>query len=692
MAYDSKRALELLRIGSGRPHATFREGQEDAIRYVVEGKGRLLVVQKTGWGKSFVYFIATKLLRESGAGPALLISPLLALMRNQIAAAERMGVRAATINSDNMDDWTAVEAKLAKGEIDILLISPERLANERFRTQVLAGIAAQVSLLVIDEAHCISDWGHDFRPHYRLLERIVKTLPPNVRLLATTATANNRVMEDLAAVLGPKLDVSRGDLNRSSLSLQTIRLPSQAERLAWLAEQLTLLQGHGIIYTLTVRDANQVAEWLRTQGFNVEAYTGETGDRRHELEQALLNNQVKALVATTALGMGYDKPDLAFVIHYQMPGSVVAYYQQVGRAGRALDSAYGVLLSGQEESEITDWFIRSAFPTRREVADVLGALEKEPNGLSVPELLSRVNLSKGRVEKTIALLSLESPAPIAKQGTKWQLTAATLSEAFWDRAERLTALRRDEHQQMQDYVSLPFGHHMGFLIKALDGDASGVMEPALPPLPTAADAELVKAAVAFLRRTSLPIAPRKKWPDGGMLQYGVKGLIAPDHQAESGKALCIWGDAGWGGLVRQGKYHDGHFSDELVFACVQMIQEWNPQPAPAWVTCIPSLRHPDLVPNFAQRLAAALNLPFHMVIVKTDARPEQKTMANSTQQARNIDGSLTLNGQAIPPGPVLMVDDMVDSRWTLTVSAWLLRKGGSGEVWPIALSQTGHDE
>ena len=690
--YVSERALELLRLGSGNANATFRESQEDAIRHIVEGKGRLLVVQKTGWGKSFVYFIATKLLREAGGGPALLISPLLALMRNQIAAAERMGVRAATINSDNTDDWTAVEGKLAKGEIDILLISPERLANERFRTHVLAGIAAQISMLVIDEAHCISDWGHDFRPHYRLLERIVKTLPPNLRLLATTATANNRVMDDLAAVLGPKLDVSRGDLNRTSLSLQTIRLPSQAERLAWLAEQLSTLQGHGIIYTLTVRDANQVAEWLKTQGFNVEAYTGETGDRREQLEQALLNNHVKALVATTALGMGYDKPDLAFVIHYQMPGSVVAYYQQVGRAGRALDSAYGILLSGEEESDITDWFIRSAFPTRKEVAGVLGALEEESNGLSVPELLSRVNLSKGRVEKTIALLSLEAPAPIAKQGSKWQLTSAMLGDAFWGRAERLTALRQDEHQQMQDYVSLPYGEHMGFLIGALDGDPSGVTEPTLPPLPNTVDAELVKAAVAFLRRTSLPIEPRKKWPDGGMPRYGVRGVIAPEYRANSGKALCVWGDAGWGRIVRDNRYQDGYFSDQLVQACVEMITQWWPEPAPEWVTAIPSLKHPEIVPNFAKRLADSLGLPFYQVLIKTEDRPEQKAMANSYQQARNLDGSLALVDQSIPSGPVLLVDDIVNSRWTLTVAAWLLRGAGSGEVWPIALSQTGHDD
>jgi len=692
VAYDPNRALELLRIGSGRADATFRDGQEDAIRHIVEGKGRLLVVQKTGWGKSFVYFIATKLLREAGAGSALLISPLLALMRNQIAAAERMGVRAATINSDNQDEWKSVEAKLRRNEVDILLIAPEKLGNDWFNTEVLAGIAGQISLMVIDEAHCISDWGHDFRPHYRLLERIARTLPANLRLLATTATANDRVMEDLVAVLGPNMKVLRGDLNRSSLTLQTMRLPSQAVRLAWIAQQLSSLPGHGIIYTLTIRDANQLADWLKAQGFAVEAYTGKTGDRREELEQALQENKVKALVATTALGMGYDKPDLAFVIHFQMPGSVVAYYQQVGRAGRALESAYGVLLSGDEEEGITDWFIRSAFPTRQEVGEVLGALNEAPEGLSIPDLMTCVNMSKGRIEKTITALSLESPAPIAKQGTKWQLTAAELGDEFWARADRLTKLRRAELQQMQEYVSRPFGQHMGFLIDALDGDSSTVSPPSLPPLSEDVDQLLVREAEEFLCRTSLPIEPRKKWPVGGMPQYGIHTASTITYQAQPGKALCVWGDAGWGGLVRQGKYHDGHFSDDLVAACVKMIKEWNPQPSPTWVTCVPSLRHPELVPNFAQRLAAALGLPFHMVIVKTDERPEQKTMATSTQQARNIDGSLALNGQPIPPGPVLLVDDMVDSRWTLTVSAWLLRKSGSGVVWPMALSQTGHDE
>ena len=687
MSYDAERALALLRVGSGLPAAEFREGQEGAIRHVADGRGRLLVVQKTGWGKSFVYFIATKLLREQGLGPALLVSPLLALMRNQIAAAERMGIRAATIHSDNREKWEEVEGAIRRGEVDILLISPERLANERFREEVLAEVAGQIALLVIDEAHCISDWGHDFRPHYRLIERIVGTLPANLRLLATTATANDRVMDDLAAVLGPDLEVSRGDLHRPSLVLQTIRLPGQAERLAWLAEHVPGLPGSGIVYTLTVRDANQVAAWLRSRGLDVEAYTGETGERRGELEQALLENRVKALVATTALGMGFDKPDLAFVIHYQTPGSVVAYYQQVGRAGRALEAAHGVLLSGVEDTDITDYFIESAFPTRKEVGDVLGALEAAPGGLSVPELMAKVNVGKGRIDKTIALLSLESPAPIAKQGTKWQLTAARLGDAFWERAERLTALRRSEQAQMQEYVSLESGH-MEFLIRALDGEPGDLSAPELAPLPATTDPDLVRQAIEFLRRTSLPIEPRKAWPSGGMPRYEVKGRIDPALQAQPGRALCYWGDAGWGSTVRHGKYHDGRFSDDLVAACRQLVTEWGPDPAPAWVTCVPSRRHPELVPDFARRLAEALGLPFEPVLVATEDRPEQKTMANSTQQARNVDGSLELQGQ-LRGGPVLLVDDMVDSRWTLTVAAWLLRATGSGEVWPLALAQAG---
>ena len=676
MNYDGRRALDLLRRGTGLPEAAFRCGQEKAVQHVVEGLGRLLVVQRTGWGKSFVYFVATKLLREAGMGPALLVSPLLALMRNQIAAAERMGVRAETINSDNKEEWKRVEAAVLHDEVDILLISPERLGNERFVERVLATVSDRVSLLVIDEAHCISDWGHDFRPDYRRIGRIVGALPPNLRLLATTATANDRVVQDLQAVLGPSLAISRGSLNRPSLALQTIRLRSQAERLAWLAEQVPVMPGSGVIYTLTVRDAEQVAEWLRSRDLVVEAYTGNSGERRPSLEKALLDNEVKALVATTALGMGFDKPDLAFVVHYQAPGSVVAYYQQVGRAGRALDSAFGVLLGGEEDTDITGFFIDTAFPGRRQVDDVIAALEASPEGLSEPQILSLVNIRKGRLSQLMKILSLEAPPPVVKEGARWQLTAASLTREFWQRAERLTTLRRREQEQMQQYVDLESGH-MEFLIRALDGDLGEATAEAHADLAAEPQRRTVLEAIAFVKGAFHEIAPRKRGP---------RKLIPPELRAEPGRTLCHWKDAGWGRLVQSGKYREGRFSDELVEAAVELVRRWSADPAPQWVSCVPSLRHPELVPDFAERLAEALGLPFRPILIKTENRPEQKTMENSAQQVANVWGSLELSG---PPSaaPVLLVDDIVDSRWTFTTAAWLLRSEGSGEVWPLALAQ-----
>ncbi len=688
MSFQPDRALELLRLGTGQPTAEFRDDQEEAIRFVVEGRGRLLVVQKTGWGKSFVYFIATRLLREAGNGPALLVSPLLALMRNQIAAAERMGVRAATINSNNQSEWNEVLNALHADAVDILLISPERFSNEEFRTGPLAEIAGRISLFVVDEAHCISDWGHDFRPDYRRIERIMRTLPPNLRLLATTATANERVMEDLRDVLGSDLKIMRGDLSRPSLLLQTIRMPTQAERLAWLAQTIPTIAGSGIVYTLTVRDAEQVADWLRSRGISAEAYTGRSGDRRPELEQALLSNRVKALVATTALGMGFDKPDLSFVIHYQAPGSVVAYYQQVGRAGRAVDAAYGVLLSGTEETEINEYFINSAFPTPDEARLVLQALERASEGLSIYELAACVNLSQSRIQKTLDLISLESPSPVVKVGTRWQLTATDLSDEFWARAKRLSNLRRYEQFEMQEYVKLESGH-MEYLIDVLDGDPSQVRVPKLTPLPDEPSRDLVNDAIAFLRRSDVPFELRQRWPPGGMPQYGVRGVIPESHRARAGRGLCIWGDAGWGSLVQMGKYQDDFFDDDLVDACVNMVMRWNLEPWPAWVTCVPSLRHPELVPDFAERLAARLGLPFHPALVIKISRPEQKTMKNSSQQALNLDEAFDVDSTRILNEPVLLVDDIVDSGWTMTVCSWLLREHGSGEVLPLALAVLG---
>src|SRR5688572_29580980 len=396
------RALLKQMLGSA---ADFRDGQWEAIDQIANQRRRLLVVQRTGWGKSIVYFLATRILRDAGAGPTLLISPLLSLMRNQILATERLGVRAATIHSENVTDWGEVEATLANNALDLLMISPERLANPEFLKKLLPLLQGRVGLFVVDEAHCISDWGHDFRPDYRRILQVMKLLPPDVPVLCTTATANDRVVRDIETQI-PHLQVLRGPLVRSSLRLYNIRLAHQSDRLAWLAHFLPQLPGNGIVYCLTIQDARRVAAWLQAKKISARAYHADLeAVERVEIEERLLRNEVKALVATVALGMGFDKPDLGFVIHFQRPGSVVAYYQQVGRTGRAVDSAFGILLNGSEDDEISDYFIRTAFPPVEVMQGVLAAVEKR-GPLTIDDIGAELNQNRGAIEKALKLLEV----------------------------------------------------------------------------------------------------------------------------------------------------------------------------------------------------------------------------------------------------------------------------------------------
>jgi ATP-dependent DNA helicase RecQ len=680
--------LHYLRVAVGRDDAQFRDGQLACIGEAVRG-GRLLVVQRTGWGKSIVYFLATRLLRDRGAGPTLIVSPLLSLMRNQLAAAERIGLHSATINSSNTEEWETVIAGLRRNAFDVLLISPERLANDAFRQNVLVPMAGNVGLFVIDEAHCISDWGHDFRPDYRRIGQLFKLLPQNLPVLATTATANDRVVADVAAQLG-EVSISRGPLVRESLRLQNIVLPDQASRMAWLAQHLPSLPGSGIVYTLTVRDAERVAEWLRLRGINAAAYHADSADREL-LEAKLMNNEVKALVATVALGMGFDKPDLGFVVHYQRPGSVVHYYQQVGRAGRAVDEAFGILLHGREDDEIIDYFIRQAFPPAADVADVLSALDAAHDGLTVQQLEGSVNLPPQRLEKTLKLLATEARAPIRKEASRWYR-----SPVPWrfdvEKVRQLTALRHAEQQRMNEYMSTS-SCLMRFLATELDdpyaADCGRCANCAGAVVAEGVDPSLVNQAAEFLRRTRVVIEPRKLWPAEGLPEHGFRGRIG-DHSMEPGRALALWGDGGWAELVHKGKYEDGRFAEELVAACAAMFKEWDPAPRPAWVTCIPSRKHPNLVPDFARRLAERLRLPFSPAIEKLRDNAPQKAMENSVQQVRNLDGVFRVDAKQVESSPVLLVDDITDSRWTLTVAGALLRRAGCTTVFPLVLADASH--
>ncbi|HEV7886721.1 MAG TPA: RecQ family ATP-dependent DNA helicase [Acidimicrobiales bacterium] len=681
-------AEHLLHILTGNPAARFRPGQWEAIDRLVHHRGRALVVQRTGWGKSAVYFLATRLLRDQGAGPTVLISPLLALMRNQLQMAERAGIRAATINSANTEAWDEVEEQVQAGGIDVLLVSPERLQNHRFRDRVLPGLVKQAGLLVVDEAHCISDWGHDFRPDYRLISRVLRLLPSTVPVLCTTATANDRVVEDIAAQLGEGLEVLRGPLGRESLELASLVLSEPAQRLAWLATVIADLPGSGIVYCLTVADARRVAEWLKHKGIDAASYTGEhEGAEREALEEKLLANEVKVVVATSALGMGFDKPDLSFVVHFQSPGSVVAYYQQVGRAGRGLDRAVGILLRGREDAEIQDYFIESAFPAQNRAEEVVALLAARAEAMTMFEIEQEVNIRHGRLENMLKVLEVDG-AVERVGGGGWQRTLKPWAYDA-DRVARVTATRRKEQAAMVEYGRTD-ECRMAFLRRQLD-------DPEAEPCgrcdnctgkrwPTEVDTGLAAEAAEFLRHAHITVEPRKQWPKGPTAAGAPRGNIALDLRLLPGRALSVAGDGGWGRLVRQGRSRDGGFGDELVDAMAELLARWGPDPAPQWVACVPSAAHPELVPAFAERLAGVLGLPFLEAVRRTrEARP-QKEMENSAQQFGNVYGAFEVMSP-VPPTPVLLVDDIVDSGWTLTTVGVALREAGSGPVLPVVLAR-----
>jgi ATP-dependent DNA helicase RecQ len=669
------------------PDANFRHGQLEAIEAVAGDRRRVLLVQRTGWGKSAVYFIATKLLREQHAGPTLLVSPLLALMRNQIEMATRLGVRAETINSTNPDDFVPIVERLRGDEIDLLLVSPERFANERFRDEMLSVVAERVGLLVVDEAHCISDWGHDFRPDYRRIVRVLELLPRDVPVLCTTATANDRVIADITDQLGDDLVTIRGTLDRESLALAVADAPTQAERLAWLARTIPTYEGSGIVYVLTVADTERVASFLRRQGIDAEAYSGGTdADDRVRLEQALLANEIKAVVATSALGMGFDKPDLGFVIHYQSPGSPIAYYQQVGRAGRALDHAPAVLLRGLEDRDIQDFFIDTAFPSQERAEEIVSVLAGAPEAMSVSRIEAAVNVRRGRLEQMLKVLEVDGA--LRREGGRYLRTPAPWTYPT-ERIEHITRLRRDEQRTMRDYAETE-GCLMEFLRRQLDDPEAApcgrCMNCTGEPLVIDVDEAVRSAALEHLRGSTLIVEPRRQWPSN-LGDGGPKGRIAEDERLEPGRALSVIGDGGWGRLVRDGRHELEHFDDELVGAAADLIRErWAPDPAPTWVTCVPSMSHPSLVPDLASRLAEALSLPFHDIVVKVEENQPQAVMQNSAQQLRNVWGAFEMRG-AVPAEPVLLVDDLSDSRWTLTVVGRALRLAGSGPVWPFVLAQ-----
>lgn len=657
--------------------AEFRDGQWDAISKTLQPASRLLVVESTGWGKSAVYFLATQALRKRGS-MSLIVSPLLALMRNQIELAAKMGVRAAAINSSNVKEWDEVEQRILAGEVDALFVSPERLANERFRSRILESIIPKVGLLVIDEAHCVSDWGHDFRPDYKRVMRILPLLPKGASVLATTATANERVISDLQSQFGESLQIQRGKLMRRSIRLSAFQLPSSAQRLAWLAKYLPRFEGTGIVYTLTIHDAEMVAAWLKLQGLNVEPYHGVLDpEERLRLEDAFSANQLKALIATSALGMGYDKPDIGFVVHYQMPGSPVAYYQQVGRAGRGVDTAFGVLLVGAEDEEIAEHFRSSSSPPREAFEAVIASLKDGPKPLHA--LVERARLRQSIVQQCLDILDAEGYIGNGPDGFS---VLSSINEFDLGRSERVRAQREEEMRQMQAYA-VTSECRMIALARLLHDDANepcGRCDICKPLSPIQLDDAHVVQAQKFMKGLAYEIEPKKMMPITP--EHAKSRKLPVDEQVLPGLALSSYGDPEWGRMVREGKYQEDAFGKELIEASLVALRRYNIQPD--WVTWVPSTRHPHLLSAFAQALADELGVPAIDSVRKNEENQPQKLMLSTAAQFANVWDAFGIENAR--PGIVLLVDDVVDSGWTLSAIGRKLRLAGVDAVIPFALA------
>jgi ATP-dependent DNA helicase RecQ len=666
-----------------------RDDQWVAIEALVVQGRRALVVQRTGWGKSAVYFIAAKLLRAAGRGPTVIVSPLLALMRNQVASAERAGVRAATINSSNVTEWDEVHQRVTSGDLDVLLVSPERLNNPDFRDAVLPSLAADAGLVVVDEAHCVSDWGHDFRPDYRRIRTLIGELGSGIPVLATTATANDRVVQDVAAQLGVgggDTLVLRGGLDRESLRLSVVHAGGPAQRAAWLAAQLNSLPGSGIVYTLTVSQAHDVAALLREQGHAVASYTGSTeAAEREQLEADLLNNRVKALIATSALGMGFDKPDLGFVVHLGAPSSPIAYYQQVGRAGRATSSAEVILLPGKEDADIWRYFASVAFPSEALVRKVIAELEPD-RALSTAALEPLVDLNRSRLEMVLKVLDVDGAVRRVKGG--WISTGEPWSYDE-ERYRNLDAARQREQQAMLDYQSTT-ECRMVFLRSQLDdpeldGQGCGRCDNcAGAHFAADVDAGAAAAVRDQLMRPGVEIAPRKQWPTG-LSSLGIKLSGRISGGAEPGRVIGRMTDLGWGARLRQLLDEpDGEVPDAVVQAAVAVLKAWNWKGRPVAVLGLDSERHPQLVSSLVTRLAELGRLQnLGTLYYRPQRRPV--TAANSAYRVAALVDSWETPTLDVS-GPVLLVDDLVDTGWTMTMATQVLRAAGAPAVLPFAIA------
>lgn len=675
-------------FGSG---ASFRDGQDFAINKVLHKK-RVLVVQKTGWGKSLVYFLATKLLRQRGEGVTLIISPLLALTRNQIDSTKKYGIVADCINSQinkTVKEREQIVNRCNHRQCDVLFITPEQLQKEDF-IQLLSQL--KIGLFVVDEAHCISDWGHDFRPDYRRIHQLLQILPKNIAVLATTATANERVIADVANQLGD-CEIIRGDLQRESLHLHKLYLPTTEKKYAWIAKNLKTLPGSGIIYATTIRECERLAAWLRHNAIDASAYHSNLNeDNKIELENQLMNNKLKVLVSTIALGMGYDKEDISFIIHYYTPKSVIEHYQQIGRAGRGIDQAVCILLyGGKEENSINEYFIYNSFPKQEYIDYVLDFLNQN-NEVKKSTLEKEMNVKTATLDQILKLLMIEGFITKDSKGRYYRTLKPYNSQK--DYYDSVIQMKLRDYQELLDFQQTN-DCQMAYLTRALDdphsrkcGKCSTCVGNHWNWTNDKLSIEEIEKVFTFFAKDFIIIEPRKK-----SMIYNRKLTKV----YENGLALSYYHEV-LGQEAKRGKYTDQHFSDLLVKASVDKLKRFFREKeigiTNLIVVPIPSNRWPQLVPDFAERLANTLQCKYVHIFAKKPNEPEQKSLLNSIHQEQSIRNHLYIfNMVQLDNQHILLVDDFVDSKWTFTVATELLGESYKNiKVTPFALADiSGND-
>ncbi len=655
----------------------FYDEQWEAIRRLLNGE-RILMIQRTGFGKSLCYqFPATQF-----SGITVIFSLLIALMRDQVKALNNKGVSARYINSEqSAEENSSTIQDALNGKVKILYIAPERQENMEW---IEATRKMNLSMVVIDEAHTISVWGHDFRPAFRRIINLVKLLPQSLPVLATTATATKRVQHDIEQQIGGKLTTIRGLLVRDNFKLYAIKVHSEDEKLVWLAQNLNRIEGTGLIYTGTRVGTEIYAKWLAANGINAINYNaGHDADTRKDIENGLMQNRYKCVVSTNALGMGIDKPDIRFIIHTQIPASPIHYYQEIGRAGRDGKPTTIILFYNESKDEngieedykLPKAFIDGARPSREKYLKAIEALKQEP--LTERGLMKATNLKQTQIRVIKADLIDQGIVREVVNGRnkilEYQFGAKELdTKAFED----LRNAKLKDLDAMVGYVNTS-KPRMQYLCEFLDDDFNVNYS-------NCDNTNLNKLTVAFT----------DDWRDRLInfreSYFPVLEVESRSSNIVNGVAASYYGVSNVGSALHRSKYENGgDFPDFLLRLTLKAFRKTYSNTRFDWVLYVPPTHSGDLVKNFAVKFASVIKVPISHKLVKIRQTSEQKVFQNGWLKQDNVKDAFSyMSPEEIYGKRIILLDDIFDSGATMKEIGKMLTAMGAETIVPVAIAKT----